>query len=174
MFSEKQQCVLFFLFTQCFAFCLWFYIMSFPSAWVLKKSVSVASCSNYFLIFVDISLREFFWHQVTSCFPSSRKVDEARKAQIASKELLIILDLTLMCVISLQLFFFCHLLIVVFVVCFVYRRVTGHSFHMGYSMAILNGIVAAFTVIWCLSWCSPQRQLCLTQFPQCFLCAFRM
>lgn len=31
------------------------------------------------------------------------------------------------------------------------RRMTGHSFHMGYSMAILNGIVAAFTVIWCLS-----------------------
>ncbi|KAG7466952.1 hypothetical protein MATL_G00147890 [Megalops atlanticus] len=31
------------------------------------------------------------------------------------------------------------------------RRMTGHSFHMGYSMAILNGIVAALTVLWCLS-----------------------
>ncbi|MBN3323984.1 AR6P6 protein, partial [Atractosteus spatula] len=31
-----------------------------------------------------------------------------------------------------------------------YRKLTGHSFHMGYSMAILNGIVAALTVIWCL------------------------
>ncbi|XP_063074026.1 ADP-ribosylation factor-like protein 6-interacting protein 6 [Engraulis encrasicolus] len=31
------------------------------------------------------------------------------------------------------------------------RRLTGHSFHMGYSVAILNGIVAAFTVIWCLT-----------------------
>ncbi|XP_026860459.2 ADP-ribosylation factor-like protein 6-interacting protein 6 isoform X3 [Electrophorus electricus] len=30
------------------------------------------------------------------------------------------------------------------------RQVTGHSFHMGYSMAILNGIVTALTVIWCL------------------------
>ncbi|EMP38765.1 ADP-ribosylation factor-like protein 6-interacting protein 6 [Chelonia mydas] len=30
------------------------------------------------------------------------------------------------------------------------RRLTGHSFHMGYSMAILNGIVAALTVVWCL------------------------
>ncbi|KAI1899219.1 hypothetical protein AGOR_G00059550 [Albula goreensis] len=31
------------------------------------------------------------------------------------------------------------------------RKMTGHSFHMGYSMAILNGIVAALTVIWCLT-----------------------
>ncbi|XP_076152948.1 ADP-ribosylation factor-like protein 6-interacting protein 6 [Alosa pseudoharengus] len=31
------------------------------------------------------------------------------------------------------------------------RRMTGHSFHMGYSVAILNGIVAAFTAMWCLS-----------------------
>ncbi|XP_074072071.1 ADP-ribosylation factor-like protein 6-interacting protein 6 [Macrotis lagotis] len=31
-----------------------------------------------------------------------------------------------------------------------FKRLTGHSFHMGYSMAILNGIVAAFTVAWCL------------------------
>ncbi|XP_012664423.1 ADP-ribosylation factor-like protein 6-interacting protein 6 [Otolemur garnettii] len=29
-------------------------------------------------------------------------------------------------------------------------KLTGHSFHMGYSMAILNGIVAALTVAWCL------------------------
>ncbi|XP_065269207.1 ADP-ribosylation factor-like protein 6-interacting protein 6 isoform X1 [Emys orbicularis] len=29
-------------------------------------------------------------------------------------------------------------------------RLTGHSFHMGYSMAILNGIVAALTIVWCL------------------------
>uniref|UniRef100_A0A8C1HNJ3 ADP-ribosylation factor-like 6 interacting protein 6 n=3 Tax=Cyprinus carpio TaxID=7962 RepID=A0A8C1HNJ3_CYPCA len=28
------------------------------------------------------------------------------------------------------------------------KRMTGHSFHMGYSMAILNGIVAALTLIW--------------------------
>ncbi|XP_051022333.1 ADP-ribosylation factor-like protein 6-interacting protein 6 [Acomys russatus] len=31
-----------------------------------------------------------------------------------------------------------------------FRKLTGHSFHMGYSMAILNGIVAALTVAWCL------------------------
>ncbi|XP_049743215.1 ADP-ribosylation factor-like protein 6-interacting protein 6 [Elephas maximus indicus] len=31
-----------------------------------------------------------------------------------------------------------------------FKRLTGHSFHMGYSMAILNGIVAALTVAWCL------------------------
>ncbi|XP_055254856.1 ADP-ribosylation factor-like protein 6-interacting protein 6 isoform X6 [Moschus berezovskii] len=31
-----------------------------------------------------------------------------------------------------------------------FKRMTGHSFHMGYSMAILNGIVAALTVAWCL------------------------
>ncbi|KAM4626085.1 ADP-ribosylation factor-like protein 6-interacting protein 6 isoform 1-T2 [Discoglossus pictus] len=31
-----------------------------------------------------------------------------------------------------------------------FRKMTGHSFHMGYSMAILNGIVAALTVLWCL------------------------
>ncbi|XP_063284671.1 ADP-ribosylation factor-like protein 6-interacting protein 6 [Pelobates fuscus] len=31
-----------------------------------------------------------------------------------------------------------------------FRKMTGHSFHMGYTMAILNGIVAALTVIWCL------------------------
>ncbi|XP_042302992.1 ADP-ribosylation factor-like protein 6-interacting protein 6 isoform X4 [Sceloporus undulatus] len=31
-----------------------------------------------------------------------------------------------------------------------FKRMTGHSFHMGYSMAILNGIVAALTVLWCL------------------------
>ncbi|XP_054113613.1 ADP-ribosylation factor-like protein 6-interacting protein 6 isoform X3 [Callithrix jacchus] len=31
-----------------------------------------------------------------------------------------------------------------------HRKLTGHSFHMGYSMAILNGIVAALTVAWCL------------------------
>ncbi|KAJ8392689.1 hypothetical protein AAFF_G00073630 [Aldrovandia affinis] len=30
------------------------------------------------------------------------------------------------------------------------RKMTGHSFHMGYSMAILNGVVAALTVVWCL------------------------
>ncbi|XP_075685411.1 ADP-ribosylation factor-like protein 6-interacting protein 6 isoform X2 [Rhinoderma darwinii] len=29
-----------------------------------------------------------------------------------------------------------------------FRRMTGHSFHMGYTMAILNGIVAALTVLW--------------------------
>lgn len=28
------------------------------------------------------------------------------------------------------------------------RRVTGHSFHMGYGVAVLNGIVAALTVVW--------------------------
>ncbi|KAJ8350232.1 hypothetical protein SKAU_G00253620 [Synaphobranchus kaupii] len=31
------------------------------------------------------------------------------------------------------------------------RKMTGHSFHMGYSMAILNGVVAGLTVVWCLS-----------------------
>lgn len=31
-----------------------------------------------------------------------------------------------------------------------FKRMTGHSFHMGYTMAILNGIVAALTVLWCL------------------------
>ncbi|XP_050969325.1 ADP-ribosylation factor-like protein 6-interacting protein 6 [Labeo rohita] len=31
------------------------------------------------------------------------------------------------------------------------KRMTGHSFHMGYSMAILNGIVAALTLIWYLT-----------------------
>ncbi|XP_075036995.1 ADP-ribosylation factor-like protein 6-interacting protein 6 [Mixophyes fleayi] len=31
-----------------------------------------------------------------------------------------------------------------------FRRMTGHSFHIGYTMAILNGIVAALTVFWCL------------------------
>nr|DBA19745.1 TPA: hypothetical protein GDO54_015528 [Pyxicephalus adspersus] len=31
-----------------------------------------------------------------------------------------------------------------------FRKMTGHSFHVGYTMAILNGIVAAFTVLWCL------------------------
>ncbi|KAM9663759.1 ADP-ribosylation factor-like protein 6-interacting protein 6 [Trichechus inunguis] len=31
-----------------------------------------------------------------------------------------------------------------------FKRLTGHSFHMGYSMAILNGIVAALTIAWCL------------------------
>ncbi|KAM7105487.1 ADP-ribosylation factor-like protein 6-interacting protein 6 isoform 1-T1 [Molossus nigricans] len=31
-----------------------------------------------------------------------------------------------------------------------FKKLTGHSFHMGYSMAILNGIVAAVTVAWCL------------------------
>ncbi|CAH2305542.1 ADP-ribosylation factor 6-interacting 6 [Pelobates cultripes] len=31
-----------------------------------------------------------------------------------------------------------------------FRKMTGHSFHMGYTMAILNGIVAALTVIWCM------------------------
>uniref|UniRef100_A0A8C5PRQ9 ARF like GTPase 6 interacting protein 6 n=1 Tax=Leptobrachium leishanense TaxID=445787 RepID=A0A8C5PRQ9_9ANUR len=31
-----------------------------------------------------------------------------------------------------------------------FRKMTGHSFHIGYTMAILNGIVAALTVIWCL------------------------
>ncbi|KAL8183316.1 UNVERIFIED_CONTAM: ADP-ribosylation factor-like protein 6-interacting protein 6 [Gekko kuhli] len=31
-----------------------------------------------------------------------------------------------------------------------FKRMTGHSFHVGYSMAILNGIVAALTVVWCL------------------------
>ncbi|XP_067314427.1 ADP-ribosylation factor-like protein 6-interacting protein 6 [Pseudorasbora parva] len=31
------------------------------------------------------------------------------------------------------------------------KRMTGHSFHMGYSMAILNGIVAALTFIWYLT-----------------------
>ncbi|XP_038315394.1 ADP-ribosylation factor-like protein 6-interacting protein 6 isoform X1 [Canis lupus familiaris] len=31
-----------------------------------------------------------------------------------------------------------------------FKKLTGHSFHMGYSMAILNGIVAALTVAWCL------------------------
>ncbi|ELW48966.1 ADP-ribosylation factor-like protein 6-interacting protein 6 isoform X2 [Tupaia chinensis] len=30
-----------------------------------------------------------------------------------------------------------------------FKKLTGHSFHMGYSMAILNGIVAAFTIAWC-------------------------
>ncbi|XP_067116701.1 ADP-ribosylation factor-like protein 6-interacting protein 6 [Osmerus mordax] len=28
------------------------------------------------------------------------------------------------------------------------RRLTGHSFHVGYSVAVLNGIVAALTVVW--------------------------
>ncbi|KAG8125053.1 hypothetical protein E2320_020337 [Naja naja] len=32
-----------------------------------------------------------------------------------------------------------------------FKRLTGHSFHMGYSMAILNGIVAAFTIAWRLT-----------------------
>ncbi|XP_061081626.1 ADP-ribosylation factor-like protein 6-interacting protein 6 [Conger conger] len=32
-----------------------------------------------------------------------------------------------------------------------HRKMTGHSFHIGYSMAILNGLVAALTVVWCLS-----------------------
>ncbi|XP_059427405.1 ADP-ribosylation factor-like protein 6-interacting protein 6 [Carassius carassius] len=31
------------------------------------------------------------------------------------------------------------------------KRMTGHSFHMGYSMAILNGIVAALTIVWYLT-----------------------
>ncbi|KAK2505006.1 hypothetical protein MC885_004475 [Smutsia gigantea] len=31
-----------------------------------------------------------------------------------------------------------------------FKKLTGHSFHMGYSMAILNGIVAALTIVWCL------------------------
>ncbi|XP_055069289.1 ADP-ribosylation factor-like protein 6-interacting protein 6 [Misgurnus anguillicaudatus] len=31
-----------------------------------------------------------------------------------------------------------------------FKRMTGHSFHMGYSMAILNGVVAALTLIWYL------------------------
>nr|XP_028601875.1 ADP-ribosylation factor-like protein 6-interacting protein 6 [Podarcis muralis] len=31
-----------------------------------------------------------------------------------------------------------------------FKRMTGHSFHMGYSMAILNGIVAALALVWCL------------------------
>ncbi|XP_030065722.1 ADP-ribosylation factor-like protein 6-interacting protein 6 [Microcaecilia unicolor] len=31
-----------------------------------------------------------------------------------------------------------------------FRKLSGHSFHLGYSMAILNGIVAALTVVWCL------------------------
>ncbi|XP_053554282.1 ADP-ribosylation factor-like protein 6-interacting protein 6 [Bombina bombina] len=31
-----------------------------------------------------------------------------------------------------------------------FRKMTGHSFHMGYTMAILNGVVAALTVVWCL------------------------
>ncbi|XP_051562266.1 ADP-ribosylation factor-like protein 6-interacting protein 6 [Myxocyprinus asiaticus] len=31
------------------------------------------------------------------------------------------------------------------------KQMTGHSFHMGYSMAILNGIVAALTLIWYLT-----------------------
>ncbi|KAM5151567.1 ADP-ribosylation factor-like protein 6-interacting protein 6 [Mantella aurantiaca] len=31
-----------------------------------------------------------------------------------------------------------------------FRKMTGHSFHVGYTMAILNGIVAALTVLWCL------------------------
>ncbi|XP_038606816.1 ADP-ribosylation factor-like protein 6-interacting protein 6 [Tachyglossus aculeatus] len=32
-----------------------------------------------------------------------------------------------------------------------FKRLTGHSFHMGYSIAILNGIVAAVTVAWSLT-----------------------
>lgn len=31
-----------------------------------------------------------------------------------------------------------------------FKKLTGHSFHMGYSIAILNGVVAALTVAWCL------------------------
>ncbi|KAM8933531.1 ADP-ribosylation factor-like protein 6-interacting protein 6 [Pelodytes ibericus] len=31
-----------------------------------------------------------------------------------------------------------------------FRKMTGHSFHVGYTMAILNGVVAALTVLWCL------------------------
>ncbi|XP_060774954.1 ADP-ribosylation factor-like protein 6-interacting protein 6 [Neoarius graeffei] len=31
-----------------------------------------------------------------------------------------------------------------------FRKMTGHSFHMGYSMAILNGIVAGLTFFWFL------------------------
>ncbi|XP_072118053.1 ADP-ribosylation factor-like protein 6-interacting protein 6 [Mobula birostris] len=29
-----------------------------------------------------------------------------------------------------------------------FRKITGHSFHMGYNMAILNGITTALAVIW--------------------------
>ncbi|XP_043930844.1 ADP-ribosylation factor-like protein 6-interacting protein 6 isoform X3 [Protopterus annectens] len=32
-----------------------------------------------------------------------------------------------------------------------FRKMTGHSFHIGYTMAILNGIMAALTVMWSLS-----------------------
>lgn len=32
-----------------------------------------------------------------------------------------------------------------------FRKLTGHSFHIGYTMAILNGIMAALTVVWSLS-----------------------
>uniref|UniRef100_A0A8K9WZX1 ADP-ribosylation factor-like 6 interacting protein 6 n=1 Tax=Oncorhynchus mykiss TaxID=8022 RepID=A0A8K9WZX1_ONCMY len=31
------------------------------------------------------------------------------------------------------------------------RQVTGHSLHMSYSVAVLNGIVAAITIIWSLT-----------------------
>jgi hypothetical protein len=31
-----------------------------------------------------------------------------------------------------------------------FKKLTGHSFHVGYSMAVLNGPVAALTVPWCL------------------------
>ncbi|XP_043924977.1 ADP-ribosylation factor-like protein 6-interacting protein 6 [Protopterus annectens] len=32
-----------------------------------------------------------------------------------------------------------------------FRKISGHSFHIGYTMAILNGIMAALTVMWSLS-----------------------
>ncbi|XP_043932077.1 ADP-ribosylation factor-like protein 6-interacting protein 6 [Protopterus annectens] len=32
-----------------------------------------------------------------------------------------------------------------------FRKISGHSFHIGYTMAILNGIMAALTVVWSLS-----------------------
>eukprot|EP00062_Callorhinchus_milii_P005747 gi/632945545/ref/XP_007888120.1/ PREDICTED: ADP-ribosylation factor-like protein 6-interacting protein 6 [Callorhinchus milii] len=32
-----------------------------------------------------------------------------------------------------------------------FRKLTGHSFHMGYNMAILNGITTALAVIWWLT-----------------------
>ncbi len=39
-----------------------------------------------------------------------------------------------------------------FVCVFSSRDVFGHCFHMGYGIAVLNGIMAMLTVIWSLTW----------------------
>lgn len=33
-----------------------------------------------------------------------------------------------------------------------FRKLTGHSFHMGYNMAILNGITTALAIVWWFTW----------------------